>query len=333
MTGIQWTNETWNPLAGCSKKSAGCQNCYAIPMAARLGAMAIALEDDGKNSGRLAHYKGLTKKTNGRTEWTGQVNFIPEALQIPIGWKKPRKIFVNSMSDLFHESVPFDVVDQIFAVMALTPHHVYQILTKRPDRMLEYMATEHRLGSVLLSGRGNDNIPGGMYSLSANWPLPNVWLGTTVENQKAADDRIPLLLQTPAALRFLSCEPLLEAIDFMDASIVFIESLIGQGLWDSERYGSWEDFSVLSELGWVICGGESGHGARDCDIDWLHSIVAQCKDEKTPVFVKQLGAKPYQSGGVLGGRCSLNSVEISDRKGAIVSEWPEYLQIQEFPES
>jgi protein gp37 len=100
MTGIQWTDETWNPVVGCSKVSAGCEKCYAIPMAARLESMAIALEDDGKNAGRLSHYKGLAKKANGRVEWTGKVNLIPEALQIPIGWKKPRRIFVNSMSDL-----------------------------------------------------------------------------------------------------------------------------------------------------------------------------------------------------------------------------------------
>lgn len=291
MTSIEWTDETWNPIVGCSKISAGCQNCYAIGQAHRNAAIAKTYSSPG----RLAYYEGLTEKRGDRVEWTGQVNFVPEALAVPIKWRKPRRIFVNSMSDLFHESVPFDVIDQIFAVMALTPQHTYQVLTKRLDRMLEYMTTEHRLGNVLLSARSNANIPGGMYSLSPNWPLPNVWLGVTVENQKAADDRIPLLLKTPAALRFLSCEPLLEVID------------LGPYLAD-----------------WVICGGESGPGARPCETSWLSSIVGQCKDKEIPVFVKQLGSKPsFYSG--------FRRWPISDKKGAIVAEWPEYLRVQKFP--
>jgi protein gp37 len=292
MTGIQWTDKTWNPLAGCSKKSEGCQNCYAIPMAARLESMAIALEADRKNSGRLEHYKGLTKKTNGRIEWTGQVNVIPEAMRIPSKWKKPRRIFVNSMSDLFHESVPSKVLDQVFAVMALTPQHTYQILTKRPDLMADY-CNNFTIEQLRRGAEAAELTVPRVFG-KGFCALPNVWLGVTIENQRAADERIPLLLQTPAALRFLSCEPLLGEVNFAD------------GLPD-----------------WVIVGGESGHGARSTQLNYIDSIARQCQAAKVPVFVKQLGAKPITGMGY--------SWPISDRKGAIVEEWPEYLQVREFP--
>lgn len=133
-TGIQWTDETWNPTVGCSKISEGCQNCYAIGQAYRNTAMGQKFA----NPGRLAYYEGLTEKKGDRAEWTGTVNFVPEALEIPLKWKKPRRIFVNSMSDLFHGGIEDHELDQIFAVMALTPQHTYQVLTKRPDRMAEY---------------------------------------------------------------------------------------------------------------------------------------------------------------------------------------------------
>jgi protein gp37 len=303
-TGIQWTDETWNPTVGCSKISEGCWNCYAIPMAARLEAMAIALENEGKSSGRLEHYKGLTEKRKGRTEWTGAVNFVPEALQIPLRWKKSRRIFVNSMSDLFHESVPDEWIDRVFAVMAMTPHHVYQILTKRPERMLEYFTKPdaedvYAQTAPLSFDQRMEGI-----GFGSIFPLENVWLGVTVENQKAADERIPLLLQTPAALRFLSCEPLLEEI-----KIPHIES-----------------------IGWVICGGESGHGARSCNIDHLNSIVEQCRYAQVPAFVKQLGAHPFSRDEDEIRDDPMTDWGISDKKGAIVSEWPDYLQVQESPQ-
>jgi protein gp37 len=306
-TSIEWTDETWNPLVGCSKISAGCQNCYAIGQAHRNAAIAKT----HPNPGRLAYYEGLTEKRGDRLEWTGQVNFIPDALSIPIGWKKPRRIFVNSMSDMFHESVPFEWIDQIFAVMALTPQHTYQILTKRPDRMLEYCRSAKnriRIAAVdmgRICGIAHDRFE----QCDFEWPLPNIWLGVTVENQRAADERIPLLLQTPAALRFLSCEPLLEEVS--------IENISG---WHESFTADYR-----SQINWVIVGGESGHGARSTQISHIDSIVSQCQYAKVPVFVKQLGAKPVTGCG--------DSWPISDRKGAIVSEWPEHLRIQEFPET
>lgn len=290
MTNIQWTDETWNPTVGCSKISEGCRNCYAIGQAYRNNAMGAKLATPG----RLAYYEGLTEKRGARTEWTGLVNFVPEALEIPFKWKKPRKIFVNSMSDLFHESIPFEVIDQVFAVMALTPHHTYQVLTKRPDRMLEYLTNASVEKRIFKIACGIADDSPALKSVHHNWPLPNVWLGVTVENQRAADERIPLLLQTPAALRFLSCEPLLGEVNFS---------------------GDMPD--------WVIVGGESGAGVRCTQINCIDSIVRQCQKAKVPVFVKQLGAKPVVGVGDLW--------PTSDRKGAIVSEWPKHLQFQEFP--
>lgn len=275
-TEISWTDETWNFLAGCSKVSAGCQNCYAINMAHRLPAMANALEAKGKNPGRLKHYKGLTQKTAHGVEWSGTVTFIPEALQQPLKWKNPRKIFVNSMADCFHEDVPFGWLEQALAVISSTPQHTYQLLTKRPQRMLEFFA-----------------------QIEGYKPLPNLWLGVTVEDQKAANERIPLLLKAPAAVRFLSCEPLLGVIEI----------------------AKWLDGGIP----WVICGGESGPSARLCNVDWIYSLVKQCKANGVACWVKQMGSNAYSpsnpmwDNGITG-------------KGSNPSEWPDELQVQEFPE-
>ena len=272
-TGISWTDETWNPTVGCSKISEGCRNCYAIGQSHRNAAIGATMPTPG----RLKYYEGLTEKRGDRVEWTGVVNFVPEALEIPLKWKKPRRIFVNSMSDLFHESVPFEWIDKVWEIMKATPRHTYQILTKRPDRMFEYA--------------------------KSNQTLPNVLLGVTVENQQAANDRIPLLLQCPAALRFLSCEPLIAPV------------------WIAP---------YVNCLDWVIIGGESGPSARNCNIEWMKSIAQNCIDKNVPVFVKQLGAKPFSAYIPVTGA----SIRwpISDRKGAIVAEFPEYLQVQQFPE-
>ncbi|HET8686195.1 MAG TPA: DUF5131 family protein, partial [Methanosarcina sp.] len=204
MSNIEWTNESWNPILGCSKISAGCRNCYAINQAFRNWKMAEGLPENKR--GRLAYYEGLTK---GFDDWTGKLVFVPEALEIPLKRKKPQTYFVNSMSDMFHKNVEDEWLDQIFAVMALTPQHTYQILTKRPERMEEYLSDPETIERIEEAGyefsHNMDNLN--------NWPLPNVWLGVSVENQKAADERISLLLDTPAAIRFLSCEPLLEFVD------------------------------------------------------------------------------------------------------------------------
>lgn len=308
-TGISWTDETLNFLAGCSKISAGCRNCYAISMAHRLPAMAKALAAQGKATGRLAAYEGLTREAAGGIDWTGEVHFIPEALEQPFKWKKPRKIFVNSMSDCFHSEVKDEWLLQFFAVAEKTPQHIYQILTKRPQRMLDFFESMEMT------------------------PPDNVWLGVTVENQQTADERIPLLLQTPAAVRFLSCEPLLESLDIGEAIATAFctkcHASFDDGDWNEEReleecptcgQSSIMDYQFTThsnKINWVIIGGESSPGARPCNADWIRSLVQQCKAAGVAAWVKQMGSKTSLPG-ITG-------------KGADPSEWPEDLRVQEFP--
>ncbi|KDR89837.1 hypothetical protein L905_13675 [Agrobacterium sp. TS43] len=230
-TAIEWTDATWNPVAGCSIMSAGCMNCYAMRMAARLEAMGVD------------KYKGLTRVSGGRPKWTGSITLDEDALALPRGWKKPRNIFVNSMSDLFHPDVPIDFVRKVWSVMNETPHHTYQILTKRPDRM----------GEILRDGFD---------------VLPNVWLGTSVEDSRVTH-RISELRQVPAAIRFVSFEPL-------------IGSVVG---------------GDLSGIHWAIVGGESGPKARPMDSVWIDEIFSMCTEAGTAFFFKQWGGKNKKATG------------------------------------
>lgn len=307
MSNIEWTGKTWNPISGCSRKSDGCKNCYAEVMTKRLEAM-------GQEK-----YTGLLNE-HGR--FNGVIKFDEKALLKPLSVKKPTTYFVNSMSDLFHENVKDEWIDKVFAVMALTPH-TYQILTKRIDRAKEYFNYEYRL----------QNINSAILDLPNTWfsqfipslPLPNVHLGVSVENQKTADERIPLLLETPAAVRFLSCEPLLEEVNLLRYLDMELPCFCG-------------DISCNHEsIDWTIVGGESGHGARPCDISWIRSIVQQCKDSGTAVFVKQLGKGRLDYGKV---HIQPDSTEkgkqagfwsYSDSKGGDIAEFPKDLQIREMP--
>lgn len=200
---IEWTESTWNPLAGCSIVSPGCTNCYAMKMAHRLQSIN---RTGGSNSRYVNHYDGTTKVVNGKPVWTGKLSIAPDRiLTAPLSRKKPTMYFVNSMSDLFHEDVPDEWIDKVFAVMALSPQHTFQVLTKRSARMRAYLAAG-RAASVS-DAHGNLGIP------FFDWPLPNVWLGVSAERQQEADARIPDLLATPAAVRFVSAEPLLSTLD------------------------------------------------------------------------------------------------------------------------
>ncbi len=339
-TAIQWTDETWNPVRGCSLVSEGCRNCCAMKTAARYNGPGQA-------------YEGLTIDRGGGPKWTGEVRTVPKKLPEPLTWKRPRMVFVNSMSDLFHEDVPFDYVDQVFAVMALATRHTFQILTKRPERMQAYMATPLRLESIYAHWH---SFSGGPQEADA-WPLPNVWLGTSVENQKAADERIPHLLRTPAAVRFLSCEPLLGPVDLRRIELpkppkTETQSAVMPSLreWAEKNrvpttrevpvemlrpiHGHDERIDalageVLTELGlvfklkdridWVIVGGESGDAARICHAEWIDSIVRQCRGAGVAVFVKQLGSHWARSHGW------------KSPKGDDPSEWPEDLRVREWP--
>jgi protein gp37 len=273
---IEWTDATWNPITGCSIVSPGCTHCYAMKLA----------------GGRLQHHPtraGLTRESKAGPVWTGEVRFNDGMLLHPLRWTKPRRIFVCAHGDLFAEGVPDEWIDKVFAVMALCPQHTFQVLTKRPERMREYLEWD-RLRTVIatvIAEMGNQRlIPRkaneraldhvGMSIPRDWWPLPNVWLGVSAEDQKRADERIPQLLSTPAARRFVSLEPLLGPIE------------LGLGLWVGFFSGSFSE-APTPEIDWVIVGGESGTGARPMHPDWARSLRDQCKAAGVPFFYKQWG--------------------------------------------
>lgn len=267
-TEIAWTDSTWSPTRGCSRISDGCGGpnhqggCYAEKIAARFS-------DPGQP------FHGFAVRTPHGGAWTGKVELVESMLDVPLRWKKGRRIFVDSMSDLMHENLPDEAIDRVFQVIQRTPQHVYQILTKRTERMRRYFAAltcdndryrpvVRRRGWSARDPRDGDRVM--LLDEGQTWPLQNVWLGTSVENQAAADERIPLLLETPAAVRFLSCEPLLGRIDL---DRVYLAT---QGV-------TWVD--------WVITGAESGRNARPCDIDWIRGLRDQCVGAGVPFFLKQ----------------------------------------------
>ncbi len=238
---IEWTDATWNPTTGCDRVSPGCDHCYALTLAKRLQAMGNPRYMRDGNPRTSGPGFGLTTH--------------PDKLDEPFRWRKPRRVFVNSMSDLFHASVPEDFIFSVFDVMASVPQHHFQILTKRPRRML--------------------TVVNRWYSKTRSDLIPNVWLGVSVEDQKWSDKRIPLLADVPASVRFLSCEPLLGPIRL----------------------------THVSELHWVIVGGESGAGARPMDEAWVTSLRDQCIASGVPFFFKQWGGRTPKAGGrVLEGR-------------------------------
>ncbi|WP_157014867.1 phage Gp37/Gp68 family protein [Mesorhizobium xinjiangense] len=292
MTAIEWTHrpgtkgETWNPVAGCSIVSPGCTNCYAMKMAARIEKM-----------GTAPHYAGTTTASKAGAVWTGKIAAAPDRiLTAPLRWKSPRTIFVNSMSDLFHEDVPDELIDRVFAVMALTPQHAYQILTKRAERMRDYFAHDDgfgRWGYIEHCARQMARIPEG--KTLAYWGgknLPNVWLGISAERQQEADERIPHLLATPAAVRFVSAEPLLGPIQFDDFcnGHKFIDALRGNWWHDVPDDHPGTISRGHEKLDWIIVGGESGPGARPMHPAWARSIRDQCAAAGTAFFFKQWGA-------------------------------------------
>lgn len=294
MTSIEWTDRTWNPIRGCSRVSEGCRFCYAEAIAARFS-----------NPGNTFH--GFAERTPDGPRWTGDVVLLQDRLTEPLTWKKPARVFVNSMSDLFHENLSDAAIVQVFGIMARTPQHTYQVLTKRADRMMELIRYFRPInGPSAFSERvcrasGAEELP---------WPLPNVWLGVSVENQHFYDERIGKLLRTPAAVRFISYEPALGPLDLR---------LGGMSMPDYSAH------DPLPKLDWLICGGESGHGARPFDLAWARSIVEQCRAVSVPVFVKQMGSKAHLSedGQIL-------PLPFT-KKGGIPEEWPSDLRVREFP--
>lgn len=284
-TKIEWTDATLNVVNGCSVISPGCANCYAM----RAG---------GRNlPGHPS--TGLTVPSKAGHVWTGEVRFNEKALILPLRWKRPRTIFWNAHGDLFHDSVPDAWIDRCFAVVALTPHHKHQVLTKRSARMRAYTnAFEERANEfgaalayvVRLAGLERQ---AGIDAIDAMvWPLLNVWLGVSVEDQKRADERIPDLLSTPAVVRFLSCEPLLGHVD-LDRVVLVKSDAPERGKPDVSIsalrgwYGGWEP--ERTALDWVIVGGESGPGSRPMHPDWARSLRDQCAAAGVPMLFKQWG--------------------------------------------
>jgi protein gp37 len=353
VTAIEWTDETWNPTVGCSRVSEGCRNCYAERQAFRNEAMG------------WDRYQGLTKKVGREIRWTGVVRLVPSVLAKPLSWRKPRRVFVNSMSDLFHESLPDETIAAVFGVMASAPRHTFQILTKRPARMAEFLRQgDPPIAYVQAARRAGVEVgwPVVEYGRIKETPVPlaNVWLGVSVEDQATADERIPLLLQTHAAVRFVSYEPALGPVDFRlflpcrtcegDGSV----PVVGGGAACPACF----DYAAGSPhrgpyLDWIIVGGESGPGGRPFDAAWARSTIAQCRAACVPVFVKQMGrwilgdhegfrpnhfllsdgrgwvppllpSRWYRPKEAIG-------FSLWDTKGGDMAEWPEDLRVREFP--
>lgn len=282
-TNIEWADYVWNPVIGCSIVSPGCTNCYAMKMAARIQRMAAG-------RGASTHYAGTTREVNGNAVWTGKLAIAPDDIvTAPLHQKKPRKIFVCSMGDLFHENVPDEWIDRVFAVMALAPQHTFQVLTKRSTRMREYFSgalrdSRHRIETITYPMSARFQIAG----MRPTWPLPHVWLGVSAEDQARADERVPDLLATPAAIRFVSAEPLLSQIDF---TRLRFSTSTERWICNSLDFGNgfFPPKPHQKPLDWIIVGGESGSGARPMHPDWARSIRDQCRASGTPFFMKQMG--------------------------------------------
>lgn len=290
-TGIQWTGRTWNPVVGCSVISPGCKNCYAMKTAHRLARM-------GGKTGEK--YQGLTEVVNGKPVWNGTVRPYRPQLHHPLGWRRKEFCFVNSMSDLFHEDLPWDFIDEVFGVMALSDRTIFQILTKRPEGARYYLTNPIRGTMVEGNAQKIDFERTGIdssFTMAVNLPLKNVWIGTSIESRRLGITRSWHLGLCPAEKRFWSLEPLLEDLGDL--------TQLGLGIMIDDR----------PVVDWVIVGGESGPGARPMVDSWARSVVKQCQAAGVPVFVKQLGTRPY----------------FKDPKGGDMDEWPEDLRVREMP--
>ena len=342
-TSIEWTagedgslGVSWNPVRGCARTSPGCKSCYAERQAARFCGPGEPYEGLITVRSKASGIRYTDPKAAGgwtQPRWTGTARFVPNMLEAPLRWKRARHVFVNSMSDLFHSDIGDEQIAAIFGVMSACQRHTFQVLTKRPERMVEWFqwAETHGAGYDMLRG----DMPNGLLTCAWEacsgdawedieppddwvtpdiatfggcWPLPHVWIGVSIEDQQRATERIPLLRQTPAAIRWLSVEPLLER--------VLLE---------------------LDGIDWVVVGGESGPRARQCDRRWIEDVVQQCRRAGVPVFVKQLGANYADPENAVGGSQTPRMPEfgpitrLKDRKGADMNEWPTALRIRERP--
>ena len=346
-TDIQWTDFSWNPVTGCTKVSQGCKNCYAERVFQRTVSDVCKCgrhKDDHVVFGGVGDGVETPVVCEGfeQRQFTDVLTH-PDRLEHPLHWRKPRRIFVNSMSDLFHEDVPYEFIKQVWDVAAKARQHTYQILTKRPERMLEFARWM----------AGADDIS------TAEWP-GNCWLGISCEDQKTTDERIPILLKTPAAVRFVSYEPALGPVDFTkllqkktgytspDLATTSFDALRGKGTYPSRVTNIPIDVEG-NHLDQIIVGGESGPGARPFNIQWASDVIAQCKAAGVPCFVKQLGAVPVMNETEWRNQKPLTPLlnaarhnraictdltvplKFTDKKGGDWNEWPEDLRVREYP--
>lgn len=345
MSKIEWTDHTWNPVRGCTRVSEGCRHCYAEGIAARFSQGDRVDEFVAVATGELAGispvrgtqpFHGFALMTESGPRWTGKVELVEHKLTEPLrkrSWRGKR-IFVNSMSDLFHENLPDEAIDQVFAIMALCTEVTFQVLTKRPERMLAWFGPGRRteflerlytlafdcetvrgMPSNATSGRITAARYGQAKMDDIPWPLPNVWLGVSVEDQQTADERIPYLLKTPAAVRFVSYEPALGPVKFRQKWVDYLQGWTVEPEHDPNCDGSCERCPVpvqvrTNKLDWIIAGGESGPGARPANPDWFRSARDQCAAAGVPFFMKQITERG---------------------KRVPFDQWPEELQVREFP--
>ncbi len=290
---IEWTDATWNIITGCSVVSPGCTNCYAMRLA-------------GTRLRGIPSRSGLTRDSKAGPVWTGEVRFNEQWLDQPLRWKRPRMVFVCAHGDLFAEGVTDAMLDRVFAVMALAPQHTFQVLTKRPERMRRYVLGFDCDGARRINVADQAGaLAKGEQSASMPWPLPNVWLGVSVEDQTRADERIPVLLDTPAAVRWISAEPLLGPVDFRRLRqynprgkpwIDGLRGLVTRGDYlarspsECSMNTSTRIPGELPRLDWIVAGGESGPGARPMHPDWARGIRDQCFDAGVAFTFKQWGA-------------------------------------------
>lgn len=301
---IEWSDATANVVNGCSVLSPGCTNCYAMRLAGT----------------RMKHHpsrEGLTIDTKTGPVWNGEVKFNDKALMQVLSWTRPRKIFWNAHGDLFHENVPDEWIDKCFAVMTLTPQHKHQVLTKRSARMRAYFEIEHKREDWLdsashLARNWKENANAVWHA--ETWPLPNVWLGVSVEDQERANERVPDLLDSPATVRWISAEPLLGSVNLRKISTwrypkaEVLDALTGT------LSGMFGDYcpTRLPRIDWVVAGGESGPRARPMHPDWARSLRDQCADTDVAFFMKQLSGK--------------NGRAVKD-----IDQFPEDLRVRDYP--
>lgn len=270
-TKIEWADMTWNPLLGCERVTSGCDGCYAI--------ITATIRAKNPHPTVASAFAGLTERRDGRLDWTGRINLLPERLNQPLRRKKPQRIFVNSQSDLFHKDVPAEFIARVFAVMAQAPRHTFQLLTKRHGRMRSLLSSSEFQRQVFDAVTGGPRWDGDSAHhddtaaawIGDNWPLSNLHLGVSVEDQKTADMRIPALRGTPAIVRWLSMEPLIGPVDL--SRFLYYQPIGGAD----------------APLHWIVVGGETGAKSRPMQLEWARNLRDQCTSAGVPFFFKQWG--------------------------------------------